>query len=393
MAGRIFCIREKRGEASPLREEKMYHIRYYAIGHSYLRHGPFPGWQTEGFWGMAATAPEKDYFHRFQAKLSETFDCEVEALGENHATYERRCVEGATREDYTSSEEYAHMKEVLLTFKPNVISVFVGGGNTVANDDTSIGLFFDVLYELIAKYKRPEAVVVCPNLRAYMWPVHEKMAKKHGLTPIDVSCIHFTRGYENPYHAFNEYPEYDKMAAGGAVEFRTHPGDRGHDFIAEKMLDAVKDQIAALPQGKLGEEYSYRQYLLPVKAEKFEIRTEPEIFVNFYGFNIRNTENGVTFGSAPETGASLAAGQWFSPGYNQFYVEMAVSGAAYPTKLNVTLTRKHSDPLTFSETITDDGMHRYEFDLSDNEDWINSFRITPDTDECVLTVRALGFLE
>ena len=37
----------------------MYNFRYYAIGHSYLKHGPFNGWQTDGFWGMAASAPEK----------------------------------------------------------------------------------------------------------------------------------------------------------------------------------------------------------------------------------------------------------------------------------------------------------------------------------------------
>ncbi len=372
----------------------MYRFRYYAIGHSYLRHGPFPGWQIEGFWGMAASAPEKDYFHRFQARLSEAFDCEVEALGENHATYERRCVEGATREDYISSEEYAHMKEVLQTFKPNIISVFVGGGNTVANDDESIGLFFDVLYELIAKYKRPEAVVVCPNLRAYMWPVHERMAKKHGLTPLDVSGIHFTRGYDNPYHAFNDYPEYDEQAAAGAVEFRTHPGDKGHDFIAQKMLEAIKEGIAAIPQGGFDEPYSFEQYLLPVKAEKFEIKTEPEIFVSFYGFNIRQAENGVTFGSAPGTGTSVAANSmWISPKYNRFYIEMAVSGAAYPLTLKATFGLKNSETLSFTETVTGEELCRYEFDLTQNDEWINSFRVSPETDECVLTVRALGFVE
>lgn len=372
----------------------MQNIRYYAIGHSYLRHGPFPGWQTDGFWGMAASAPEKDYFHRFQAKLSESFDCKIEAVAENHSTYERLCVEGATREDYVSSQEYAHMKEVLLTFKPNVISVFVGGGNTVANDDVSIGLFFDVLYELIAKYKRPETVVICPNLRAYMWETHKKMAEKHGLIPLDVSSIHFTRGYANPYHAFNEYPEYDAQAAMGAVEFRTHPGDKGHDFIAEQMLVAAREGIAALPEGEFDEEYSFEQYVLPVMAEKFEIKTEPEIFVSFYGFNIRNVQNGVMFGSAPGTGASVAANSmWISSKYQRFYVEMAVSGASYPVTLNASFGLKSSETLSFSAQVEDDGVHRYEFDLSENTEWINSFRVSPDTDECVLTIRALGFTE
>ena len=372
----------------------MTEFRYYAIGHSYLRHGPFPGWQTEGFWGMAATAPEKDYFHRFQQLLTDTFDCKVEAIAENHATYERLCVEGATRESYESSAEYAHMKEVLLSFKPNVISVCVGGGNTVANDDTSIGLFFDVLYEMIAKYKRPEAVVVCPNIRKYMWPVHEKMAKKHGLIPVDVSMLHDSRGYGNPYHAFNEYPEYDEQAAAGAVEFRTHPGDKGHDLIANLMLAAAKARLEQIPAGAFGEPYRFEEYVMPVKAEKFEVKTEPQIFVKFYGFNIRNERDGVTFGSAPGTGASVAAdGQWVSPKNKRFYIEMGVSGAAYPVPLQASFVSKSGATLSFTDTVVDEQMHRYEFDLSQNEEWLHAFRIHPDTDECVLTVRALGFVE
>ena len=51
----------------------MYHFKYYAIGHSYLKHGPFKGWQTDGYWGMAASKPENDYFHKFQDCLKLKF--------------------------------------------------------------------------------------------------------------------------------------------------------------------------------------------------------------------------------------------------------------------------------------------------------------------------------
>ena len=65
----------------------MYKFRYYAVGHSYLKHGPFDGWQTNGFWGMAASAPEYDYLHKFQEGLKNAFDCRIEAIAENHAAY------------------------------------------------------------------------------------------------------------------------------------------------------------------------------------------------------------------------------------------------------------------------------------------------------------------
>lgn len=113
----------------------MYFFKYYAIGHSYLSHGPFEGWQTEGYWGMAASQPDKDYFHQLQTILKENFDCKIEAIAENQANYERKCVEGATADDYMASLEYQHMKEVIKKFKPNIITIFVGGGNTIANDD------------------------------------------------------------------------------------------------------------------------------------------------------------------------------------------------------------------------------------------------------------------
>ena len=184
----------------------MRHIRYYALGHSYLLHGPFPGWQMEGLWGMAAGAPERDYFHRFQAYLKEELGCSVEAVAENHATYERRCVAGATREDYVSSPEYAHIREVLSVFKPNLISLFLGDGNTVAKDADSAALFFDTLYEMIAKEKREDAVVVCVCFRKKICHVMRAMAERYGYLAVDASFIHEQAGYDNPYYAFRDYP-------------------------------------------------------------------------------------------------------------------------------------------------------------------------------------------
>ena len=40
------------------------------IGNSITRHGPSPSIGWEGDWGMAATAPEKDFFHILEKRLS-----------------------------------------------------------------------------------------------------------------------------------------------------------------------------------------------------------------------------------------------------------------------------------------------------------------------------------
>ena len=370
----------------------MYHFRYYAIGHSYLLHGPFPGWQTEGFWGMAASEPSRDYFHRFQDGLKETFDCHIDAIAQNYATYERHCVLGATKESYISSPEYAQMKEVLTTFKPNLISLFIGDGNTVAKDEESAALFYNTLYEMVAANKRDDAIVVCICFRKKICNQMRSFAQKYGFAAVDASFIHENKERDNPYYAFCDYPEYDEARANGAVEFRTHPNNLGHDAIAKAMLAAVRDAIPQkIPKGVFDEPYEFEQYVAPTMLPKFRIATEPELFVSFHGFNVRQEGDCVTFGSAPETGASVAVdGLHISPESKRFYIELAVRGVEKQERLRVIVSTK-TEKIELSCALSDEAMHRYEFDLSEIGQPFHAIRVSPTLIDCVLTVKALGF--
>lgn len=366
----------------------MYKFRYYAIGHSYLKHGPFEGWQTAGFWGMAATEPSKDYFHRFKTLLKENFDCEIDAIAENHADYERKCVVGATVEDYENSDGYKHMKDVLENFKPNIVTVFIGGGNTIANDDESLTLFFEVLNGLVSKYKQPETVVLCAYMNENVMRNALPSVKKYGFTPVDLSFIHEKKGYENPYYAFNQYPEYDEMAANGKVEFRTHPGDLGHLKIAEMLFDVAKSKISSeIPEGDFGIEVSNMPF--EDKTENLSIFTEPEMNVNFSGFNVIGTGDGVAFSSAPGTGASVRINDLHIKGYEKFYIEMSVEGDNDKKKLELLLSCGKIFKSMFLNV--ENGMNVYEFDISGIAEEINSVKVSPDMDECYINVKRLGF--
>ncbi len=368
----------------------MYHFRYYAIGHSYLKHGPFVGWQTNGFWGMAASAPECDYFHKFQNGLKSSFDCKVEAIAENQAAFENLCTEDATEEKYTSSVEYAHMRDVLEEFKPNIITLYIGGGNTPAKDDASLTLFFKVLYGLIASSKRHETVVICVGLRPNIYRLSKCIADKYGFISVDASFVHETKGRDNPYYAFRDYPEYDELAALGAVEFRTHPNDLGHAAIADAILSASKNAIAKIPEGVFSEAYSYDKYIGSDVPSRLKIETEPQMKMSYFGFNVRQNGDCVTLGSAPGTGASIMAEGFCIPTrHKTFYVELAVDGACESDVLKVCL-RSISSETEYALPIVS-GMHKYEFTLPVEGDEIQSVRIAPSTMECVVTIKRIGF--
>ncbi len=366
-------------------------IRYYAIGHSYLYHGPFDGWQTDGFWGMAATTPENDYFHKFTKFIEKGFDANVQAVAENHADFERCCTSSATRESLLSSPNLDRMKEVIKNFKPNVITILFGE-NAVSKDEKSLTLFFEVLYEMINTCKRSDTVVIC-GFANKMVAVGSSVAKKYGFVVCDCSIIHESEGDKYPYYAFTDYPEYDKKAQMGGVEFRTHPGDAGHEKIASIFYENAKDMIAKIPDGKFLEEYTFEKYAKKEKIEKFSIKTEPGFFVSFGGFNIRQQQDKVCFSSAPGTGASLSSyGICIEPGYKKFCAEMAVAGAAGGEILCLTLNTL-GQKYEFKTEIFDEQMRTYEFDISEIDKSIIRFFLSPQMDECMVTVKSVKFLK
>ena len=367
----------------------MYNFRYYAIGHSYLKHGPFVGWQTDGFWGMAASAPENDYFHKFIDELKGAFDCEVEAIAENQSVYECLCTEDATEEKYTSSEYYAHMRDLILGFKPNIITVFVGGGNTPAKDEVSLARFYEVIFELVAKCKRPETVVVCPALKPYLYNISKPIADKYGFITVDYSFIHEIKGRDNPYYAYNEYPEYDELRAKGAIEFRTHPNDKGHAAIAKLIFDGAREDIKKIPEGELTEGYEYDKFINRALPAKMKIETEPEMAVSYFGFNIHQNGDCVEFCSAAGTGAAFSATDFSVSGATSLALELCVDGYAEGDALKIKLTgaqgaREYELPIV-------SGMHSYELDLPSDAGEITSLYVTPSSEECVINAKRIVF--
>ena len=372
----------------------MYHFKYYAIGHSYLKHGPFKGWQTDGYWGMAASKPENDYFHKFQDCLKDNFECKVSALAENHASYERLCVEGVTADVYKNSEYYKHMKDVITTFKPNIITVFVGGGNTVANDEKSLTMFFDVLFDMITRYTQPETVVIWACMNEYILKIGMPIIEKYNFIYADASFIHSDTSRENPYYAFKEYPEYDEAIADGAVEFRTHPNDLGHLKIAECIYDSAREEILKnIPECDENEELDFDGSFICEENGELKIYTEPKMSVNFNGFNVSSINDCVVLSSAHGTGASVSADNLdIDSKYNKFYIRLSIDGYVSGKELEFSYMSEGKSECMYCP-IKDNEMNTYEFDISAVKKQINSFRISPNMEDCMIRVNKLGFVE
>lgn len=354
-------------------------IHYYAIGHSYLLHGPFAGWQTSGAWGMAATTPAQDYFHLLQDKMVGS-GCTVEAVAENHSVYERICVPEATREDYESSPSYAHMRDQLRSFRPNVITVCIDG-NCPARDERSMELFYTVLFDLIAAEKTPEAVVLCGYFltwNAVKGAAAKAATERYGFLGVDLSEIHRVRGKENPYYAFEKYPDYK-----GEIEFRTHPGDLGHAYIAEQFFNVLKDHLPTVSAVgtplKKDEAASKKEHT--VGQWHFESLDEAADF-ECGGFNLRVENSMLCLSAAVDTGLSVSCRK-LDLYSKELYLKAAVEGEASLLKVTVYGTEQKEFVLPLRH-----GMQEYRLPLNQQ---VHGISIAPDGLDCHIFIDDLIF--
>lgn len=348
-------------------------FKYYAIGHSYLKHGPFDGWQTEGYWGMAASAPEKDYFHRLQALLKEDFDCTVQAVAENHAELERLCKPGATREDYEHSPSYRRIREQLRAFRPNIITVFLDA-NCISKEREDLLGFYDALYGLIAAEKTKDAVVLCPVCFS---PVTAEAVRKYGFIPVDVRKIHERKAEreQNPYYAFRQYPVYE-----GKIEFRTHPGDAGMELIARQIFAALKDCVPRrAEEGAPLEEAEQAQAKKPHTPGKWYFDDPADTRdLEIGGFNLRVENSLLKLSAAVDTGLSVG---WHGDALpcKELRIKAAVEGDAHCLNITVYGTKE----LNFSVPLADAEMHAYSFAVDQD---VTGFLVAPDGLDCCINI-------
>lgn len=259
----------------------IYPLRYLAIGNSYLSHGCFPysatltggegwvdgvfvGWKNDSSIssGMAASEPSKDYFHRIQARVKEGLTADgvtaefISANKRNAARLERATAGTPTADTFQNNADFLGIKSDIEKYNPNIITIQLSE-NCQTSDSTILELFYNTIYDMVADTKSPDCLVVCisPFGTGTRTDAIKKCAEAHkdqGFYFADLSWVNSQgSGVNNPYLAYAQYPQYDlwKKLNSGAVEFRSHPGDKGMDAIAEKvaeqLLPGIPEKIAA----------------------------------------------------------------------------------------------------------------------------------------------------
>ena len=123
---------------------------------------------------------------------------------------------------------------------------------------------------------------------------------------------------------------------------------------------------------------------------KLKIKTSPEMNVSFFGFNVRQNGECVSFASAPGTGASLyASGFTVKCEGAEFFAELAVDGADGHDVLKIKL--KSGEVEKEYDLLLASGMNTYRVKLSGEIQTVDSLHIMPSAAECLITVKQIGF--
>ncbi len=192
--------------------------RVLIVGNSITLHFPKEDIGWYGKWGMAASAQDKDYVHLLQKKLDES-EKNVLTLVRQIASWEL----GFTKEDALDDFKIEH------EFGADVV-IFRAGENVPKDSD--FVLFEQKLHEFI-EYIAPKKEIIFTST---IWESELKNA------PIRNVAAKLGK----PFIDLTEIGRRDEYRAVGLFEHKgvaSHPGDKGMEYIADKIFEVLKDTI------------------------------------------------------------------------------------------------------------------------------------------------------
>ena len=187
-------------------------LKILVLGNSITRHGPSEaiGWHYD--WGMAASAPEKDYVHRLHTMLTESGK-DVYMMVRQAAHWERNFRDPACLEEYQNEKD----------FGADVV-VFRLGEKVVSENFPYLK---DAIKEFLAFLTPSHASVL---MTTCFWKNEERdRAITDAASEMGYPCVDIA-------HTDDSMMALGKFAHHGVS---IHPGDEGMEMIAKKIFEAI----------------------------------------------------------------------------------------------------------------------------------------------------------
>ena len=201
------------------------------LGNSITLHGPAPKIGWTGNWGMAASAPEKDYVHLLLEKIAKAAGGMPKFKVRNIADFERQ----------PSDFDIPKQLRDELAFEPDVVILAIGENVPALKTDADRRRFAGALDGLLAAIKahgNPRIFV-----RGQFWPdadkdsIMKQAGERAGADFVDLGKLG-----ADPANAASAERKFEH--AGVAA----HPGDRGMAAIANALWRAL--QRASIASGR-----------------------------------------------------------------------------------------------------------------------------------------------
>lgn len=185
------------------------------VGNSITRHNPAPELGWRGDWGMAASAPEKDYVSLVKKYL----------LERNPSTQFLATNKGSTFEStYGDTFDWNFFNEE-VAFKPDLIIIRIGDN---VEDKKVVERHFEAHYEKLLTYLSGsdfKGKVICTGSFWERWEasaIMEKVCKRKGYAYTELTSLNIQRNT-----AYNQF-------VNQAVA--SHPSDRGMEEIFKRLI-------------------------------------------------------------------------------------------------------------------------------------------------------------
>lgn len=187
-------------------------LKILIVGNSITRHGPKAEIGWHGDWGMAASAPEKDYVHRLYDMLRESgVDARFYVRQASH--WERNFTDPSVLSKYEN--ERAFCADIVI-FRL---------GENVLNETLPS---FQAAAKAFIEYLTPENGRAIFTTGFWNKPARDdllrELARERGETCVELACT------DDGLMALGKF-EHKGVAA--------HPGDEGMEMIAKKLHDAI----------------------------------------------------------------------------------------------------------------------------------------------------------